>query len=69
MLDSDLADLYGVDSMRLVETVNRNSDRFPDDFMFQLSGDEFENLKSQFATSSLEGDVVKQVMTKLKICD
>jgi hypothetical protein len=69
MLDSDLADLYGVDSMRLVETVNRNSDRFPDDFMFQLSGDEFENLKSQFATSSLEGDVVMQVMTKLKICD
>lgn len=54
MLDSDLADLYQVELKRLNEQVKRNSERFPDDFMFQLSKDEYENLRSQFATSSLE---------------
>lgn len=54
MLDSDLAKLYGVETKRLNEQVRRNLDRFPDDFMFQLSKEEYEILKSQFATSSLE---------------
>lgn len=52
LLDSDLANLYGVSTGRLNEAVSRNLDRFPEDFMFRLSKPEFENLKSQFAISS-----------------
>ena len=55
MLDEDLAELYQVQTRRLNESVKRNSDRFPKDFMFRLSKKEFENLKSQFATSSWGG--------------
>jgi hypothetical protein len=55
MLDSDLAQLYGVETKRLNEQVKRNIDRFPGDFMFQLTETEFENLKSQIATSSWGG--------------
>jgi hypothetical protein len=55
MLDSDLAELYGVETKRLNEQVKRNIDRFPEDFMFQLTEPEFENLKSQIATSSWGG--------------
>ncbi len=55
MLDSDLAELYGVETRRLNEQVKRNIDRFPEDFMFQLTETEFENLKSQIATSSWGG--------------
>ncbi|WP_246862659.1 ORF6N domain-containing protein [Pedobacter sp. KBS0701] len=55
MLDSDLAELYGVETKRLNEQVGRNSDRFPEDFMFQLTDEEWLNLKSQFATSSWGG--------------
>jgi hypothetical protein len=55
MLDKDLAELYGVPTKRLNEQVKRNLDRFPADFMFQLSNEELENLKSQFATSSWGG--------------
>jgi hypothetical protein len=51
MLDEDLAELYGVPTKRLNEQVKRNPDRFPDDFMFQLTSGEWEILKSQFATS------------------
>lgn len=53
MLDEDLAQLYQVDTRRLNEQVKRNNSRFPEDFMFQLSREEFENLISQIATSSL----------------
>lgn len=52
MLDHDLADLYGVPTKRLKEQVRRNLNRFPSDFMFVLSSQEFKNLRSQFATSS-----------------
>src|SRR3989338_7061188 len=55
MLDNDLAELYQVDTKRLNEQVKRNNERFPDDFMFQLTEYEWDNLKSQFATSSLHG--------------
>ena len=55
MLDSDLAELYEVETRRLNEQVKRNIKRFPEDFMFQLTNVEFENLKSQFATSSWGG--------------
>jgi hypothetical protein len=53
MLDSDLAELYGVESKRLNEQVKRNSDRFPQNFIFQLTEEEYQNLRSQFSTSSL----------------
>lgn len=52
ILDRDLANLYGVETKRLNEQVKRNIERFPDDFMFQLSTREFEDWKSQFATSN-----------------
>ena len=52
MLDRDLARLYGVETGRLNEQVKRNIERFPKDFMFQLSKEEFENWKSQFAISN-----------------
>ena len=52
MLDEDLADLYGVETKRLLEQVKRNRDRFPGDFMFQLSKKEAAALRSQIATSN-----------------
>ncbi len=55
MLDSDLAELYGVPTRRLNEQVKRNRERFPADFMFQLSKAEDEDLRSQIATSSSGG--------------
>jgi hypothetical protein len=55
MMDSELAEMYGVETKRLNEQVRRNIDRFPEDFMFQLSEEEWENLRSQFATSSWGG--------------
>ena len=55
MLDQDLAELYDVETKRLNEQVKRNISRFPDDFLFQLNKEEFNNLKSQFATSSWGG--------------
>ena len=51
MLDEDLALLYGVESKRLNEQVKRNIERFPEKFRFQLTENEYENLRSQFATS------------------
>ena len=55
ILSHDLASLYGVETKVLVQAVKRNLERFPEDFMFQLNDDEFENLKSQFVTSSWGG--------------
>jgi len=55
MLDKDLAKLYGVETKVLIQAVKRNIDRFPSDFMFQLSGSEFSNLRSQIVTSSWGG--------------
>jgi hypothetical protein len=52
MLDADLAKLYGVTTKRLNEQVSRNRDRFPEDFAYQLTAQEFTNLISQIATSS-----------------
>lgn len=54
MLDRDLAELYGVPTMRLNEAVRRNQDRFPTDFMFEIPLHEATNLISQFAISSLQ---------------
>ena len=55
MLDSDLAELYGVPTKRLNEQVKRNKDRFPDDFRLQLTKKEFDILKSQIVATSLDG--------------
>ena len=55
MLSADLADLYAVEPRVLVQTVKRNRDRFPADFMFQLTEQEFHRLKSQIVTSSWGG--------------
>lgn len=57
MLDADLAELYEVETRRLNEQVRRNSERFPDDFMFQLTAEEFANLKSQIVISSLRSQI------------
>ena len=51
MLDRDLAELYGVQTKVLKQSVRRNISRFPDDFMFELTGEEFQNWRSQFVTS------------------
>ena len=55
MLDRDLARLYGVETRRLNEQVKRNIERFPEDFMFQLTKEEVTNLISQNATSIFQG--------------
>jgi ORF6N domain len=55
MLSTHLAELYEVETRVLVQAVKRNSDRFPEDFMFQLTKDEFEDLKSQIVISSWGG--------------
>ena len=55
MLNSDLADIYGYELKAMNQQVKRNIERFPEDFMFQLTKEEFENLKSQFVTSSWGG--------------
>lgn len=55
MLDLDLAKVYGVATKRLKEQFRRNAERFPKDFAFQLTNQEFINLRSQIATSSLHG--------------
>lgn len=55
MLSTDLADLYAVEPRVLVQAVKRNRERFPADFMFQLTEQEFDRLKSQIVTSSWGG--------------
>ena len=55
ILDSDLAELYGVETKYLKRQVKRNIDRFPEDFMFELTREEVENLRCQFGTSSWGG--------------
>lgn len=54
MLDSDLAEMYQVETKVLNQAVKRNLDRFPDSFRFQLTGKEIQNLRSQSVTSSGE---------------
>ena len=55
MLDRDLADLYEIETKQLKRAVRGNISRFPKDFMFELSPEEFNNLRSQFGTSSWGG--------------
>jgi hypothetical protein len=58
MLDSDLAAIYGVTTKQLNQQLKRNRDRFPEDFAFQLTAQEFTNVRSQIATSSLRSQIV-----------
>src|SRR5688500_5330983 len=62
ILDADLARLYGVSTKRFNEAFKRNQQRFPDDFSFQLTITEFNNLRSQLATSSLQHVESKEVL-------
>ena len=63
MLDSDLAELYGVQTKRLNEQVKRNIERFPERFRFQITEKEYQNLRSQIATSSSNDSLRSQVAT------
>jgi len=68
MLDSDLALLYGVETKAFNQAVKRNIDRFPEDFMFQLTQDEFNHLRSQNVTSSWGGRrYLPQVFTEMGV--
>jgi len=62
MLDYDLAQLYEVETRVLNQAVKRNIDRFPDDFMFQLTKDEWESLKSQFVISNSNSGMSSQIV-------
>ncbi len=55
LLDQDLAEMYNVETKKLIQAVKRNIDRFPKDFMFQLSKNEYAILRSQIVTSSWGG--------------
>ena len=58
MLDEDLAEIYHVETRALNQAVKRNIDRFPPEFMFQLTKEEYENLELQFTTSNLKSQIV-----------
>jgi hypothetical protein len=58
MLDADLAELYEVETKALNRTVRRNIERFPGDFMFELTADEFESLRCHFGTSNMRSQIV-----------
>jgi hypothetical protein len=63
LLDSELAEMYGVEIKRLNEQVKRNLDRFPEDFMFQLTEEEWQNLKSHFETLNESDSLRSQIAT------
>ncbi len=65
MLDVDLARLYGVETKRLNEQVKRNIERFPEDFMFQLTREEAESSRSQFATLNEDGELSRSQFATL----
>lgn len=66
MLDFDLAELYEVETKALNQAVKRNIDRFPSDFMFRLTKEEWEFLRSQIVTSSTNPDNSSQIVTSSK---
>ena len=67
MLDVDLARLYGVETKRLNEQVKRNIERFPEDFIFQLTREEAESSRSQFATLNEDGELSRSQIATLKV--
>ena len=67
MLDRDLAELYGVETKRLNEAVKRNINRFPEDFMFVLTEEEWLRLRSQIATSNMDDESLRsQIATSMQ---
>jgi len=66
MLDADLAALYGVETRVLIQAVKRNAARFPPDFMFQLTKEEVDLLRSQFVTSKSDSRINKGESRNLK---
>ena len=62
MIDYDLAAMYEIETRVLNQAVKRNLDRFPDDFMFQLTKDEWESLKSQFVISNSKASMSSQIV-------
>jgi superfamily I DNA and RNA helicase len=66
IIDSELADMYGVETRILNQAVKRNMERFPADFMFQVTQEEWENLKSQFVTSSWGGRRTPPLFVKMR---
>ena len=66
MIDRDIAELYGVETKVLNQAVKRNITRFPEEFMFQLTRDEIDNLKSQIVTSRETDSVMSQFVTSPK---
>ncbi len=66
MLDSDLAELYGVETKLLNRAVKRNIERFPEDFAFQVTSEELAALRCQFGTSNGEADLRSQFATSKK---
>ena len=58
MIDRDIAELYGVETRRLNEQVKRNIERFPEEFMFKMNDEEFENWKSQIVTSNKSDEIL-----------
>ena len=69
ILDANLARLYGVPTMRLNEQVKRNSDRFPEDFAFRLSKDEFKHLKALHSASKSQVIDIGEVKKDIANCD
>jgi len=65
MLDRDLAELYGVETKRINEAVKNNQDKFLDDFYFELSDSEFNDLRSKFSTAKFEIEAL-EILGRLK---
>ncbi len=63
MLDSDIAELYGVETKRINEAVKNNPDKFPLDLMFELGGDEWESLRSKISTFNEEQNLKSKIST------
>jgi len=67
MLDSDLAELYGVETKRINEAVKNNPDKFPDDFYFELNNEEIEILQSKFSTTNDTDSLRSKISTLEKV--
>lgn len=66
MLDSDLAEIYGVETKRINEAVKNNPNKFPSDFYFELDDNEFESLRSKFSTTNLKSKDSTSRFTKTR---
>jgi hypothetical protein len=65
MLDRDLAEMYGVETKHLKRQVKRNLERFPEDFMFEMTSEELQNWRCQFGTSNVEKMGLRYALTAI----